>query len=149
ALGVTAGSRVVLALDDPADELLALLACARLGAVFVTVPPADLAVAVDHHRPVLVATSAPPVFGAHVPAACVVRGTPTLDPGRDLDWEMAVRAGRTQGSAVVDRSPSDPAYVVGDRVVSVGEALEPSSPHGPSLGSLVAGRPVDLRRVDA
>lgn len=149
ALGVTPASRVVLALDDAVDELLAVLACTRLGAVFVVVDPAGLAEASDVHRPVLVATSSPPVFGDHVPGTCLVHGVPPVDPARDLDWGMAVRAGRGEGSAVAERRPEDPAYVVGGREISVIDAVEQDTPLGRRLAGLVAGRPVDLRTVDA
>lgn len=148
ALGVGPGERVVLALPDPTDLVIAELACARLGAVYVELPgPADLAATVDQHQPVLVATAYPPVFGTHSPAACLVRGVDPADPRRDLDWEAAAAAGRTDAAPCAEVAPDTTAYSVAGHDVLVRDAFDPATPPGHRLERLASRAPLDLRGV--
>lgn len=148
ALGVGPGDRVVLALTDSEDLVIAELACARLGAVYAeTHGAADLAATVDRHQPVLVVTAHPPVFGAHVPAACLVRGVAPADPQRDLDWEVAVAAGRTDAAPCAEVSPDATAYSVAGVDVLVRKAFDPATPPGHRLERLASRAPLDLTGV--
>jgi non-ribosomal peptide synthetase component F len=142
-LGVVPGTPVGVLLDDPLDELLALLATARLGATVVALDPADPGARIEEHRPLLVATSQPITFAGHVPAACVLRGIEPQDPTRDLDWELAVRAGRTDPAPCAPVAPGTPAYV-GGRVVTTVDRPSDDSAYGRAVAALAARTPVDL-----
>jgi acyl-coenzyme A synthetase/AMP-(fatty) acid ligase len=144
ALGVGPGERVVLALPDPTDLVVAELACARLGAVYAEAAAEQFAATVDQHQPVLVVTAYPPVFGAHTPAACLVRGVEPADPRRDLDWEAAVAAGRTDAAACAEVDPDATAYSVAGRDVLVRDAFDPATPPGHRLERLASREPLDL-----
>lgn len=144
ALGVGPGERVVLALPDPTDLVVAELACARLGAVYAAAEADDLAATVDRQQPVLVATAYPPAFGTHTPVACLVRGVEPVDPLRDLDWEVAVTAGRTDAAPCAEIDPDTTAYSVAGIDVLVRDAFDPATPPGQRLERLASGAPLDL-----
>lgn len=147
ALGVGPGDRVVLALADPEDLVVAELACARLGAVYAateTPGAADLAATVDQHRPVLAVTAYPPAFGTHTPAACLVRGVEPADPQRDLDWDVAIAAGRTDSAPCAEIAPDATAYSVAGIDVVVRDAFDPATPPGHRLERLASRKPLDL-----
>lgn len=143
-LGIAPGHGVGALLEDPLDGLLLLLACARIGAAYVELPPAAAPEAVDAHQPRLVALNRPVAFGRHTPAVCLVRGFPPADERRDLDWDLALRAGRTDPAPSVELPPAATAFVVDGTAVSVGDALGHDSWPGRRLASLAAGDPVEL-----
>lgn len=144
ALGVGPGERVVLALPDPTDLVVAELASARLGAVYASAAAADFSATVDRQQPVLVATAYPPAFGVHAPAACLVRGVEPADPRRDLDWEAAVAAGRTDAAPCAEVEPDATAYSVAGLDVLVRDAFDPATPPGHRLERLASRAPLDL-----
>ncbi|WP_161962363.1 AMP-binding protein [Nocardioides speluncae] len=144
ALGVGVGDRVVLALTDPQDVVVAELACARLGAVYAAALAADLAAVVDLYQPVLVATAHPPVFGAHTPSVCLVRGVEPVDLRRDLDWEAALAAGRTDAAPCAEVGPDATAYSVAGSDVVVRDAFDQATPPGQRLERLASRTPLDL-----
>ncbi|MEV4480298.1 propionyl-CoA synthetase [Micromonospora coxensis] len=134
-LGVGRGDRVLLYLAMVPEAVVAMLACARIGAVHSVVfggfAAHELAVRLDDARPtVVVATSCGievdrivpyhPILAAaleeaeHRPAHCVIVQRPQhpapLTPGRDLTWDEAL-----DGAEPVDCVPvaaTDPLYVL-------------------------------------
>lgn len=134
-LGVTAGDTVVIYMPMVPEAVVAMLACARLGAVHSVVfggfAAAELAARVDHARPKVVLSAScgiepsrvvayKPLLdaaleqAAHRPAHCVVLQRPQcpaeLTPGRDLDWAASVRA--AEPAACVSVAATDPLYVL-------------------------------------
>ncbi|WP_380168633.1 AMP-binding protein [Jannaschia sp. R86511] len=134
-LGVRAGDRVVVYLPMVPFAAVAMLACARLGAVHSVVfggfAPTELAARIDDARPTVVVTAScgieptrlvayKPMLdaalakAAHAPSAVVVMQRPQLRadlvPGRDLDLD-----GLMAGADPVDCVPvraTDPLYVL-------------------------------------
>ncbi|MGD9959808.1 AMP-binding protein [Nocardioides sp.] len=131
ALGVGPGAAVGIDLEDPADALLAFLACARLGAV-----PGGAG------APAVLLTSREP--GASSASVSVLRGIPVTDVARQVDWDLAIKAGRDEPAPCADVSPRDPAWSSPEEKVLVGEAVGHGSPQGQVLARLCAGEPVGL-----
>jgi non-ribosomal peptide synthetase component F len=152
-LGVAVGSPVGVLLDDPFDELLAALAVTRLGAVVLALDPDRPAVSVDEHRPHLVVTSRRIEFAAHEPAACLLHGPDVEVETRDLDWDLAVRAGRTDPAPCASVAPGDPAYVDARTVPPTQVPAIEVPGHDSRLGRAVADLadrvPVDLTGAPA
>ena len=130
-LGVGAGDGVRLALDDPLDHLLALLACARLGA-----PHGDT------DGPVALITSREYDDGSA--RVRVLRGVPVGDPGRDVGWEQAYHAGRAEPAPCAAVEGGATAWEYAGRAVTCRDALGDDSPPGRMLAQLTARQPVDL-----
>ena len=137
ALGVTKGDRVIVYMPMIPEAVIAMLACARIGAVHSVVfggfAPHELAVRIDDARPTVLVTAScglepgrtidykPFVDQAlelaeHPPAAVVLKQRPqvaaSMVEGRDIDWDLAMRAGRTDPAAVVEVAATDPLYVL-------------------------------------
>jgi non-ribosomal peptide synthetase component F len=142
-LGVTEASTVGVALDDPLDRLLAQLAVARVGAAVVDLDD-DAESRIEAHRPYLLVTSRPLATGAHVPPVVLVRGLPVADETRDLDWEVAVRAGRTDPAPCAPVPPGSTAYVAGVEVAAA-DLPGHESDLGRDLAALADRTAVDLR----
>ena len=134
-LGVGRGDRVVVYMPMVPEAVVAMLACARLGAVHSVVfggfAPRELALRVDDARPVVVVSASCGIEPSRVvpykpmldraleltserPKAVVVLQRPQqeaeLVPGRDLDWAEAM-AGATSVDAV-PVAATDPLYVL-------------------------------------
>jgi propionyl-CoA synthetase len=134
-LGVRRGDRVVVYMPMVPEAVVAMLACARLGAVHSVVfggfAPRELAVRIDDARPVVVVSASCGIEPSHVvpykpmldraleltserPRAVVVLQRPQQEaemvPGRDLDW-ADVMAGATPVDAV-PVAATDPLYVL-------------------------------------
>ncbi|SEL82337.1 propionyl-CoA synthetase [Nonomuraea pusilla] len=134
-LGVGAGDTVVIYMPMVPEAVVAMLACARLGAVHSVVfggfAAAELAVRIDHARPKVVLSAScgiepsrlvayKPLLdealerASHRPSACVILQRPQrpaeLTPGRDLDWDDAVRGAAP--AACVSVAATDPLYVL-------------------------------------
>jgi propionyl-CoA synthetase len=134
-LGVAAGDRVVLYMAMVPETVIAMLACARLGAVHSVVfggfGARELAARIDDARPkVIVATSCgveagrvvpyQPMLDAalgaatHRPARTVVVQRPQqpfeLVEGRDLTWEAALEGAEPAGCVPV--RATDPLYIL-------------------------------------
>lgn len=134
-LGVTAGDTVVIYMPMVPEAVIAMLACARLGAVHSVVfggfAARELALRIDHARPkVLLSASCgiepsrvvayKPLLDAaleqagHRPDRCVILQRPEsvaeLTDGRDLDWAAAVRD--AEPAACVSVAATDPLYIL-------------------------------------
>ena len=147
AFGVGPGERVLSRLPMGADGLVAALATVRLGAVHVVSEPYDdPAAPLATHRPAVVLAEgsdsrlADALAAAGSPPDAVVwRGN--LPEGHDLEWDVVLRAGRTDPAPVAEVPVSAEAFVIGDRTISVGEALDDDTGPWPldAIGTLVSG----------
>lgn len=134
-LGVGKGDRVVLYLPMIPEAVIAMLACARLGAVHSVVfggfASHELASRIDDAQPVVIVSASCGIestrvieyqpmldhaleLSRHQPIACVIvqrdRHFCELTPGRDLDWAELMA-----GATAVDPVPvlaTDPLYVL-------------------------------------
>lgn len=135
ALGVKKGDRVIIYMAMTPEAVMAMLACARIGAVHSVVfggfAPRELATRIDDAKPVLMIASScglepgrvveyKPLLdqaieiAAHKPAACLIYQRPMCEApmvaGRDHDFTAAMTA-----AAPVDCVPvaaTDPLYVL-------------------------------------
>jgi len=135
ALGVGRGDRVVIYMPMVPEAVVAMLACARIGAIHSVVfggfAPHELAVRIDDARPKVVVSASCGIefakvipykplldkameLARHKPRHCVILQRPqagaALVPGRDLDWEEAV--GLAQPAACVPVAATDPLYIL-------------------------------------
>jgi propionyl-CoA synthetase len=151
AFGVEPGQRVLSRLPMGLPGLVAALAVARLGAVHVLVEEyADPVAPLATHRPVVVlaegrdeALVAALAASAEQPPAVWREDLPE---GHDLDWDVLMRAGRTDPAAVAEVAVSADAFVVGDRTLTVREVLEGTETTWPldALDTLLGGGVVML-----
>ena len=136
-LGVDRGDRVVIYMPMVPEAVVAMLACARIGAVHSVVfggfAPHELAVRIDDAQPKVVVTASCGIepsrvveykpyvdraleLATHEPAAVVLKQRPqveaTMVEGRDVDWDVAMRAGRTDPAECVEVQATDPLYVL-------------------------------------
>ncbi|MEU6717163.1 propionyl-CoA synthetase [Nonomuraea sp. NPDC046802] len=134
-LGVQAGDTVVIYMPMVPEAVVAMLACARLGAVHSVVfggfAAGELAVRIDHAKPKVVLSAScgieparvvayKPLLdaaleqAAHRPGHCVILRRPQcaadLEEGRDLDWESTVRG--AEPAACVSVAATDPLYIL-------------------------------------
>jgi propionyl-CoA synthetase len=134
-LGVDRGDRVVLYLPMVPEAVIAMLACARLGAVHSVVfggfAAHELAVRIDDAKPVVVVSAScgieptrvvryKPLLdaaieeSAHKPRSCLILQRPQhpaeLVPGRDVDWAEAV--GAADPVDCVPVAATDPLYIL-------------------------------------
>jgi propionyl-CoA synthetase len=134
-LGVERGDRVVLYLPMVPQALMAMLACARLGAIHSVVfggfAAHELAMRIDDARPRVVLSASCGIEGArtvayapllnaaldeaaHAPEHCVILQRPQLEasltPGRDHDWDELVAA--AEPAACVPVLATDPLYIL-------------------------------------
>lgn len=131
ALGVSAGDQVLVSDLPPVYDVLATLACARLGAVVhETAPPAPVALIVGT-----------------VPATPVAVPVITADDTGELPWETAMTAGRTDPAACHDVPGDAILRVVAGRPVPTAaylSAVIAGEVDDPVLGPLLAGGTVHL-----
>src|SRR5690606_15195430 len=136
-LGVGKGDRVVLSMPMIPEAVIAMLACARIGAVHSVVfggfASQELAVRIDDAQPTVVVSASCGIepsrtvaykpmldraleLATHTPAAVIVKQRPQweaeLIEGRDLDWDVVMRAGATDPAACEDVAATDPLYVL-------------------------------------
>jgi propionyl-CoA synthetase len=133
-LGVGAGDRVVIYLPMVPEAVVAMLACARIGAVHSVVfggfAPAELAVRIDDAQPAVIVSASCGIeptrvvpylpmldrameLATHRPRARIILQRPQLpaELGEgDLDWHEAVSAARPVGCVPV--AATDPLYVL-------------------------------------
>ncbi|GGF37946.1 acyl-CoA synthetase [Aliidongia dinghuensis] len=134
-LGVGPGDRVVIYMPMVPEAAMAMLACARLGAVHSVVfggfAANELATRIDDAKPKLILSASCGIEGAKripykplldaaieraaaKPAHCLVFQRPELGcdlvPGRDLDWAEAVAAAEPVPCA--DTAATDPLYIL-------------------------------------
>jgi propionyl-CoA synthetase len=135
AQGVVRGDCVVIYMPMVPEAVVAMLACARIGAVHSVVfggfAPHELAKRIDDARPVLVISASCGIEGqriipykplldealrlsSHRVGRCIVLQRPQvsaeLAPGRDLDWADAVQ--RAQPAPCVSVAATDPLYIL-------------------------------------
>ena len=137
--GVGKGDRVIVYMPMVPETVIAMLACARIGAVHSVVfggfAPAELATRIDDAKPAIIVSAScgiepgrvvayKPLLDAaidmseHKPRACIVlqraMAEATMVAGRDHDWRELVRdakaRGRTAGCLAV--AATDPLYIL-------------------------------------
>ena len=134
-LGVAAGDRVIIYMPMVPEAVVAMLACARIGAVHSVVfggfAAQELAARIDDARPALVVSAScgievsrvveyKPILdraidlSQHKPRWCVILQRPQakarLVPGRDLDWAEQMTA--AQPADCVPVAATDPLYIL-------------------------------------
>ncbi|NJO23104.1 MAG: propionyl-CoA synthetase [Sphingomonadales bacterium] len=138
-LGVKKGDRVIIYLPMIPEAAIAMLACARIGAIHSVVfggfAASELATRLNDSKPVAIVSASCGIetarvipykplldkaieLATHKPAACVVYQRPmqtaSMIEGRDHDWEALVTdakaRGRRAGCAVV--AATDPLYIL-------------------------------------
>jgi propionyl-CoA synthetase len=135
AKGIEKGDRVVIYMPMVPEAAVAMLACARLGAIHSVVfggfAPNELAIRIDDAEPKMLITASCGIefervieykplvdkaleLSAHKPAHCVVLQRPmalaTITPGRDLDWQ-AFQEGVSDADCVAVES-THPLYIL-------------------------------------
>ncbi len=135
AQGVGQGDRVIIYMPMIPEAAMAMLACARLGAIHSVVfggfAARELATRIDDCQPKLVLSAScgiepnrlvayKPLIDAaieqatHKPAACIIKQRPQLvaelQAGRDLDWDEAIAA--AEPAACVPVAATDPLYIL-------------------------------------
>jgi propionyl-CoA synthetase len=134
-MGVGKGDTVVIYMPMVPQALMAMLACARLGAIHSVVfggfAPKELAIRIDDAKPKVMITASCGIEGkkviaykplldkaielaSHKPEKCLIFARPQVQAeliaGRDLDWDQAVKA-----AAPADCVPvlaTDPLYIL-------------------------------------
>ena len=134
-LGVDKGDRVIVYLPMIPEALIAMLACARIGAVHSVVfggfAAPELATRIDDAEPKVIVSAScgietsrvieyKPILdraidlARHKPDRCVILQRPAatadLTAGRDLDWESAVAGASAVGCVPV--AATDPLYIL-------------------------------------
>ena len=136
ALGVTKGDRVVVYMPMVPEAVIAMLGCARIGAVHSVVfggfAPAELAARIDDAQPKVIVSAScgvepsrvveyKPMLDAaiaratHVPDHCVILQRPQVAAvmgDRDIDWATVMRDGAVPTSECVPVAATDPLYVL-------------------------------------
>jgi propionyl-CoA synthetase len=133
--GVGQGDRVIVYMPMVPEALIAMLGCARIGAVHSVVfggfAAHELAARIDDAKPKLVVSASCGVEGAraiaykplldgaiaaasHKPERCVILARPQaraeLTPGRDLDWDECLAAATPADCVPV--AATDPLYIL-------------------------------------
>jgi len=136
ALGVGKGDRVVIYMPMVPEAAVAMLACARIGAVHSVVfggfAPGELAARIEDAEPKVVVTASCGIEGSriieykplldaaierstHKPDHCVVlqreQAVATMGP-RDLDWDFLMDPSRLTVSECVTVEATDPLYIL-------------------------------------
>lgn len=135
AQGVEKGDRVIVYMPMVPEAAIAMLACARLGAIHSVVfggfAPHELAVRIDDAEPKVIVSAScgievdrvieyKPILDEAIamaeakPSLCVILQRPTkeceLTAGRDIDWQKAVSEAEPADCVAV--SATDPLYVL-------------------------------------
>ncbi|HEX5511640.1 MAG TPA: propionyl-CoA synthetase [Actinomycetales bacterium] len=136
-LGVEPGDRVVIYMPMVPEAAIAMLACARIGAVHSVVfggfAPSELAARIEDAEPVVVVSAScgieptrvvqyKPMLDAalerssHQPRHCVVFQRPQAEAemtqGRDLDWAALMKDTTIEPAEAVQVEATDPLYVL-------------------------------------
>ncbi len=137
ALGVGKGDRVVIYMPMIPEAVVAMLACARIGAVHSVVfggfAAQELAVRIDDARPTVVVAGSCGIepnrvveykplldraldLAEHKPRACVIKQRPQgraeMVEGRDVDWDSAIESGASAPAPCVEVAATDPLYIL-------------------------------------
>ncbi len=133
--GVTKGDRVIVYMPMIAEAVMAMLACARLGAIHSVVfggfASSELATRIDHAKPKMILSAScgiepnrviaykPLLVAAielaeHKPEKCLILQRPQvtaeLVPGKDLDW--AEEVAKAAPADCVNVKATDPLYIL-------------------------------------
>ena len=133
--GIEKGDRVIIYMPMIPEAIVAVLACARLGAVHSVVfggfAAHELATRIDDALPKLVVSASCGIepariveykplldraidLASHKPQHCIILQRPQsvaeLIPGRDMDWNDAIASARAHDCVVVDAT--DPLYLL-------------------------------------
>jgi len=133
--GVTKGDTVIIYMPMIPEAVVAMLACARIGAVHSVVfggfAPNELAIRIDDAKPKVIISASCGIEGkktlpykplldeaieiaAHKPERCVIYQRPqveaALQAGRDLNWDEFVRGAKA--AACVPVAATDPLYIL-------------------------------------
>ncbi|MFV0367879.1 MAG: propionyl-CoA synthetase [Hyphomicrobiaceae bacterium] len=138
-LGVGKGDRVIIYMPMIAEAVMAMLACARIGAIHSVVfggfAASELATRINDAKPVVVMAASCGIETArvipykplldkaielseHKPSACLILQRPqaeaTMIEGRDHDWAKSVTKAKAEGrkSGCVPVAATDPLYVL-------------------------------------
>ncbi len=136
ACGVEAGDRVLIYLPMVPEAVIAMLGCARIGAVHSVVfggfAPAELALRIDDARPKVIVSAScgieptrvieyKPLLdealrrAEHRPDQCIIVQRPqaVAEMGElDLDWATLMRPGTVPAAACVPVAATDPLYIL-------------------------------------
>jgi propionyl-CoA synthetase len=135
AQGVEKGDRVIVYMPMVPEAVVAMLACARIGAIHSVVfggfASKELATRINDAKPRVMVSASCGIEGskvvqykplldeaielaAHKPERCIILQRPqaqaSLKPGRDLDWAEAVAAAQPVGCVSV--AATDPLYIL-------------------------------------
>jgi len=133
--GVERGDRVIIYMPMVPEAVIAMLACARLGAIHSVVfggfAPKELATRIDDARPKVMLSASCGIevnrvipykplldqaigMATHKPRRCVILQRPmetaSMVPGRDVDWQEAVAAASPVECVPV--AATDPLYIL-------------------------------------
>jgi propionyl-CoA synthetase len=133
--GVSKGDRVIIYMPMIPEAIVAVLACARIGAVHSVVfggfAAAELATRIDDAKPQLIVSASCGIeptrlieykplldeaidLARHKPARCILfqrpQSTATLVPGRDVDWVEAMQSATDHDCVIV--GANDPLYLL-------------------------------------
>ena len=138
-LGVAAGDRVLIYMPMIPEAIVAMLACARIGAVHSVVfggfAPKELATRIDDAEPKVILTASCGVepsriveykplldlaisLARHKPSTCVVHQRPQVEArmmdGQDRDWTALVETAKKAGKRApcADLAATDPLYIL-------------------------------------
>jgi len=134
-LGVSKGDTVVIYMPMIPEATVAMLACARIGAVHSVVfggfAPNELAIRIDDAKPKVIVSASCGVEGKkvipykplldaaieisdHKPEKCVIFQRPQIEaplvPGRDFDWEALMSSAQPADCVAV--TATDPLYIL-------------------------------------
>ncbi|HEY6796854.1 MAG TPA: propionyl-CoA synthetase [Kineosporiaceae bacterium] len=136
ALGVGMGDRVVIYLPMVPEAAIAMLACARIGAVHSVVfggfAPAELAVRIDDAKPKVIVSASCGIeptrtipykplldraieLATHTPERCVILQRPQVvaELGeRDVDWATVMASDAVEPAEAVPVRATDPLYIL-------------------------------------
>ena len=133
--GVRQGDRVIIYMPMVPEAAVAMLACARIGAIHSVVfggfAPHELATRIDDAKPVAILSASCGIEGSrvipykplleraieqasHKPRTCIILQRPQaqaeLTPGRDQDWQEALATAEPAGCVPVEAT--DPLYIL-------------------------------------
>ena len=133
--GIEKGDRVIIYMPMVPEAAMAMLACARIGAVHSVVfggfAPKELSTRIDDAKPKLILSASCGIevnrvipykplldeaiaLATHKPERCLIMQRPqaiaTLTPNRDVDWDQAVSKATPAGCVSV--AATDPLYIL-------------------------------------
>lgn len=136
-LGVQKGDRVVIYMPMIPEAVIAMLACARIGAVHSVVfggfAPNELAARIDDAKPVVVVSASCGIeprrvveykplldqaleVAEHQVGSCVIvqrdEALATMVEGRDVEWSVMMRPGVASPAECVTVAATDPLYIL-------------------------------------